>query len=750
MTKLTEMKKISLLVRYIIMSAILLSAIITVGWFTTGYLGNLAREDVAKDASAALSAISIHLIDEMKKVEGAVKALAGSPWISPALLSPNDRNRERANSVLDRYNAALEASVTYLMDIHGTTIASSNRKYPDSFVGKSYRFRPYFTQAREGKQGRYFALGVTSLKKGFYASSPVMNSKGTAIGVAVMKRDLDEIEHFLRQHPYSFFVNEDGVIFLSGKAELSLKCLWPMDKIRKDALIASRQFGMGPFETVMSTKPVEGTTVIVDGRPFLFSRELIGTEGWSLILLMPADRITVYRSVGVITTVSLCLLIGGFFLILTIRERSVIKTQRSAEILREEKNKAQMYLEIAGVMMVAFDANHRVSLINRRGCEILGYDENEIIGKNWFDYFLPERVRDSTKIIFEGLMRGEIESYENVENVVLTKSGEEKLIAWHNTVLKDAEGNTTGTMSSGLDITERKKAEEEVKRLNQQIEFILGATKTGLDIIDTEFNIRYIDPEWKKVYGNPEGKKCYEYFMDRKEVCPGCGIVKALSTKEITVTEEILVKEGNRPIQVTTIPFQDSNGEWLVAEINVDITERKKAEELVRKMAYHDAVTGIPNRRLFYDRLNMAIEHSKRYTKKIAVMILDLDKFKEINDAMGHDVGDSMLKGVSGRLKGLLRTSDTVARMGGDEFALLLTEITGKEGASAIAERILLAFREPFMCNGQFLSITTSIGIALYPDHGENIETLLKHADTAMYQAKERGRNTYVCYTTTQ
>lgn len=124
-------------------------------------------------------------------------------------------------------------------------------------------------------------------------------------------------------------------------------------------------------------------------------------------------------------------------------------------------------------------------------------------------------------------------------------------------------------------------ANAEAKRLREQIEFILGATNTGLDIIDADFNIRYIDSEWRKIYGDPAGKKCYAYFMDRTEVCPNCGIVKALKTMRREVTEETLPKENNRPIQVTTIPFQDENGEWLVAEVNVDITERKANEARV-------------------------------------------------------------------------------------------------------------------------------------------------------------------------
>ena len=137
--------------------------------------------------------------------------------------------------------------------------------------------------------------------------------------------------------------------------------------------------------------------------------------------------------------------------------------------------------------------------------------------------------------------------------------------------------------SSMRDITEQKKAGAEIAELKQELEYILGAAKTGLDIIDADFNIRYIDPEWQKAYGDPTGRKCYEYFMDRSEVCPGCGIVQALETKSPAVTEEILVKENNRPVQVTTIPFQNHEGEWLVAEVNVDISERKQMDEALRQ-----------------------------------------------------------------------------------------------------------------------------------------------------------------------
>lgn len=184
-------------------------------------------------------------------------------------------------------------------------------------------------------------------------------------------------------------------------------------------------------------------------------------------------------------------------------------------------------------------------------------------------------------------------------------------------------------------------------------------------------------------------------------------------------------------------------GSWM------DITPRKQAEETIRHLAYYDALTDLPNRLLFNDRLTLALAHAHRNQQQLAVMLIDLDRFKVINDTLGHAIGDRLLQGVAQRLTGCLREGDTVARLGGDEFMLLLPGVEHTKGTIKIVQKILEAFKPSFNFNNQELHITPSIGIALYPDDGEDAQTLLKNADTALHRAKEQGRNNYQFYTST-
>jgi diguanylate cyclase (GGDEF)-like protein len=184
----------------------------------------------------------------------------------------------------------------------------------------------------------------------------------------------------------------------------------------------------------------------------------------------------------------------------------------------------------------------------------------------------------------------------------------------------------------------------------------------------------------------------------------------------------------------------------------------KKAEQQIRFMAYYDNLTSLPNRSLFQDRLKQALENARRHDRLVAVIFLDLDNFKRINDTLGHSVGDLLLKEVSERLLGCIRKSDTVgrnivmeqgatvARLGGDEFTILLTEISRAEVVSGVAERILSALSQPFVLEGHEIFVSASIGITVYPLDGSDIENLLKNADTAMYHAKYQGKNNFQYY----
>jgi diguanylate cyclase (GGDEF)-like protein/PAS domain S-box-containing protein len=177
--------------------------------------------------------------------------------------------------------------------------------------------------------------------------------------------------------------------------------------------------------------------------------------------------------------------------------------------------------------------------------------------------------------------------------------------------------------------------------------------------------------------------------------------------------------------------------------IIVDITERRSLEQAIRDMAFHDPLTGLPNRKLLSDRLDLALAQARRNKRTMAVLFLDLDGFKAVNDGWGHAQGDVLLRDVAGRLAGALRTADTVARIGGDEFTVLIPELPQEEGAVEVSRKILRELERAFRVGDTECAVTASIGIALYPRDGETADALLRSADAAMYQAKAQGGNRF-------
>ncbi len=177
-----------------------------------------------------------------------------------------------------------------------------------------------------------------------------------------------------------------------------------------------------------------------------------------------------------------------------------------------------------------------------------------------------------------------------------------------------------------------------------------------------------------------------------------------------------------------------------IDELNANLTN---ANHRLQKLAQTDALTGLPNRRLLEDRVEVSISRAQRYQQSMALLFLDLDGFKQINDTLGHRAGDLLIQGVAERLQSLIRHSDTVARLGGDEFVILLDEIKAPEDARVIADKVLDAFSCPFELEGEVLNVTFSIGISVYPSDGDSFRALIRHADMAMYQAKSEGPNTY-------
>jgi diguanylate cyclase len=213
-------------------------------------------------------------------------------------------------------------------------------------------------------------------------------------------------------------------------------------------------------------------------------------------------------------------------------------------------------------------------------------------------------------------------------------------------------------------------------------------------------------------------------------------IIKGTDTEGAADEHLMMVRQANSQLIISAIESQK------LAE-QVEIAKAK-----LHHLAHHDALTGLPNRMLLQDRLNQAIELAARQARRFAVLFMDMDRFKQINDSLGHAVGDQLLQSIAHRLGDCVRNSDTLSRQGGDEFVVLLSNIMHAEDAALIAQKILTALAVPYLLDHHELRVSVSIGIGIYPDHGSDAETLLKSADIAMYHAKESGRNHYKFFET--
>ena len=306
-----------------------------------------------------------------------------------------------------------------------------------------------------------------------------------------------------------------------------------------------------------------------------------------------------------------------------------------------------------------------------------------------------------------------------------------------------------------VDITDRKLAEATLRNSEERYRTLVESSTDAILMLDRERNAITCNQAFLDLFGyqksEVEGQSIRIVHPSEESFRAYGKATYPLVERVGSLREEwdLMRKDGAIfSAEIVTSPIRSLDG-MTTGYICIirNITERKRAEEELAYMATHDSLTGLPNRTLFSDRLTMALTQARRSQKNIAVMLLDVDYFKDVNDTLGHSVGDQLLRAVGNRLSGLLRKGDTVARIGGDEFLLLLPELRQIEYATTLAQKILEAFREPFAFNNHQLHITTSIGIAIFPDDGDNADTLMKSADIAMYRAKNKGRDGFQRYT---
>jgi len=431
----------------------------------------------------------------------------------------------------------------------------------------------------------------------------------------------------------------------------------------------------------------------------------------------------------------------------------------------ETEAKYRNLLEAAPDPMVVVNQAGEIVLLNTQAAKQFGYRRDELIGQQ-VKSIIPEGFAERL-IADEARTAAEASPPRfgtGVELYGRRKDGADFPIE----IMLSPQESSEGVLVTAAirDITMRKDVETKLQQMEAKYRGLLESAPDGIVVVNQHGEIVLVNAQAERQFGfsrtelfGQKVKRLIPSGFAERLIDGGVRTAAAALAQQIGIGIELFGqrKDGTEfPVEIMLSPLESSEETLITATIR-DITIRKNAEKHLSQVtkeiihlahsAEHDSLTGLPNRLLLSDRICQAIAVAQRRARQIAVLFLDLDGFKHVNDSLGHSTGDKLLQSVAQRLKECVRAPDTVSRQGGDEFILLLPEIEKTENAAITARRVLQALAEPHSIEGQELHITASIGVSVYPDNGMDAESLIKNADTAMYQAKENGRQNFKFFT---
>ncbi|AKJ27972.1 diguanylate cyclase [Caldimonas brevitalea] len=457
------------------------------------------------------------------------------------------------------------------------------------------------------------------------------------------------------------------------------------------------------------------------------------------------------------------------------RQRAEALAARLSRQARESEARLRNVIDSTVDGIVTVDSGGRIAGINAAAVRMFGYTEAELVGREVTVLMPPAEMQRHGELL-RAYLAGEavLAHASTLELVGLRRDGSLFPIDLAiNEVQLDGERHLVGMLR---DVSERRAAElafeesqRQLRRADALRRSIYDSAPFAIVATDLRGVVQALNPAAENLLGYSAdelvGRATPEIFHERHELALRAAQLSAELGETVGAGVDALVararrgrpderewtcvrKDGQRvPVVMVVSSMTSDRGEPVgYMTIAYDITERKRAEEHIHHMAHHDALTGLPNRALLQERLGAALVRAKREADCMALMFIDLDRFKNINDSLGHHVGDGILKIVAERLRAAVRASDTVARMGGDEFVVLLPKVAHMDDCELVARKIISTLGEPMQVGVHELRVTPSIGVAAYPEAGDDPVTLMRAADAAMYHAKAEGRNTVCMY----